>query len=54
VHGGAKLAPFTLTHEQYGIAVRKTDSDLLGAVNAAIAAFGADGTLTALEAKWFG
>lgn len=54
VHGGAKLADFTLTHEEYGLAVRKTDPDLLAAVNAALAAFAADGSLAALEKKWFG
>ncbi len=53
-HGGAKLAPFTLTHEQYGLAIRKTDPALLAAVNAALAAFESDGSLKALEAKWFG
>ena len=54
VHGGAKLAYFTLTHEDYGLAMRKTDPDLLAAVNDALAAFKADGSLKALEAKWFG
>lgn len=53
-HGGAKLAPFTLTHEEYGLAVRKSDPALLAAVNAAIAAFAADGSLKTLAAKWFG
>jgi ABC-type amino acid transport substrate-binding protein len=54
VHGGAKLAPFLLTNEHYGLAVRKSDPELLGAVNAAITAFKSDGTLKALETKWFG
>lgn len=54
IHGGAKLAPFLLTHEEYGLAVRKSDSELLQAVNAALDAFKQDGTLKALEAKWFG
>lgn len=54
VHGGAKLAPFTLTHEQYGIAVRKTDTALRDAIDAALSALDADGSLKALEAKWFG
>ncbi len=53
-HGGAKLAAFLLTGEQYGLAVRKSDSALLAAVNAAIEAFKSDGTLKSLEAKWFG
>jgi ABC-type amino acid transport substrate-binding protein len=54
VHGGAKLAPFTLTHEQYGLALRKTDTTLLAAVNTALAAMEADGSLAALKTKWFG
>jgi polar amino acid transport system substrate-binding protein/arginine/lysine/histidine/glutamine transport system substrate-binding/permease protein len=54
VHGGAKVADFTLTHEQYGLAMRKTDPDLLAAINDALAAFAADGSLKALETKWFG
>lgn len=53
-HGGAKLAPFTLTHEEYGLAMRKSDTALLAAVNAALGAFAADGTLKKLETKWFG
>ena len=53
-HGGAKLAPFTLTQEAYGLAMRKSDPALLAAVNAALAAFEADGSLKALEEKWFG
>ncbi len=53
-HGGAKLAPFTLTHEDYGLAVRKSDPALLSAVNTALDAFKADGTLQALRTKWFG
>ena len=54
VHGGAKVLGFTLTQEQYGLAVRKTDPELLAAVNAALAAFAADGSLAAMERKWFG
>jgi ABC-type amino acid transport substrate-binding protein len=54
IHGGAKLAPFTLTHEEYGLAMRKSDPALLATVNAALDAFKADGSLKALEAKWFG
>jgi len=53
-HGGAKLAPFLLTHEQYGFAFRKSDRDLTDAVDAALAAFEKDGTLKELETKWFG
>ncbi len=54
VHGGAKLTPFLLTNEEYGLAVRKSDPDLLAAINAALEAFKSDGTMKALEAKWFG
>ncbi len=53
-HGGAKLAPFLLTHEEYGLAVRKSDPDLLAAINAALDAFKQDGTMKTLETKWFG
>ena len=54
MHGGANLAPFLLTNEQYGLAVRKSDPELLAGVNAAIEAFKADGTIKSLESKWFG
>lgn len=54
VHGGAKLAGFLLTHEMYGYALRKADTDLLAAVNGALDALAKDGTLTKLQHKWFG
>lgn len=53
-HGGAKLADFLLTHEEYGLAVRKDDPDLLKAVNGALETLKSDGTLATLEKKWFG
>ena len=36
------------------MAFRKEDEDLRGAVNEIIAAMKADGTLAALQEKWFG
>jgi glutamine transport system substrate-binding protein/glutamine transport system permease protein len=53
-HGGAKLADFLLTHEEYGLALRKEDPDLLKAVNDALDALKSDGTMTKLENQWFG
>ncbi|TAM91414.1 transporter substrate-binding domain-containing protein [bacterium] len=53
-HGGAKMAPFLLTHEQYGYAFRKSDAGLTKAADDALASFEKDGTLKELEAKWFG
>ncbi|HVA38836.1 MAG TPA: transporter substrate-binding domain-containing protein [Candidatus Dormibacteraeota bacterium] len=53
-HGGAKMAPFLLTHEAYGYAFRKSTPELTKAVDQALAAFEKDGTLKSLEAKWFG
>ncbi|MDE2572058.1 MAG: transporter substrate-binding domain-containing protein [bacterium] len=53
-HGGAKLAPFLLTHEQYGYAFRKNEPELTKAVDAALETFQKDGTMKSLETKWFG
>ncbi len=53
-HGGAKLAPFLLTHEMYGYAMRKSDADLLKAVDDALAALEKGGTVKKLQEKWFG
>ena len=53
-HGGAKLAPFLLTNEVYGYAVRKEDKDLLAALNAALDDLKKDGTVKRLSEKWFG
>ena len=41
-----------LTVEEYGIAIRKEDTELLANINAAIAAMKADGTYDALLAKY--
>lgn len=40
------------TDESYGIAVCKTNTELLEKINTALAELKADGTLAALEAKW--
>ncbi|MCR4870020.1 MAG: amino acid ABC transporter substrate-binding protein [Atopobiaceae bacterium] len=42
------------TGEQYGIVVSKDNPGLLAAINEALADIKADGTLDALNAKWFG
>lgn len=47
-----KLTGDVFTDESYGIAVCKTNADLLGKINKAIAALKADGTLKTLEEKW--
>lgn len=54
VHGGAKLAPFLVTHEMYGYAFSKDNADLTKAVDTALAALKKDGTLKRLQEKWFG
>jgi len=54
IHGGAKVAPFLLTHEMYGLAIRKTNPALLKAVNDALDALKQDGTMAKLEQTWFG
>lgn len=42
------------TGEQYGIAVSKDNPGLLAAVNAALAQMQEDGSMAAIESKWFG
>lgn len=42
------------TGEQYGIVVSKDNSGLTSALNDALADLEADGTISALEVKWFG
>jgi polar amino acid transport system substrate-binding protein len=42
-----------LTTEEYGMAVRKGDTDLRNAVNRALAQMKSDGTYAALVKKWF-
>ncbi|MCL6600715.1 MAG: transporter substrate-binding domain-containing protein [Alicyclobacillus macrosporangiidus] len=53
-HGGAKTVGPLLTKEEYGFAFRKSDKDLLNAVNTALDALQKDGTIKQLEIKWFG
>jgi polar amino acid transport system substrate-binding protein len=43
-----------LSTEQYGMALRKDDSDLRNALNGALAKLKADGTYAAIVKKWFG
>ena len=50
---GLKVAGRPFTVEQYGIAVRKGESELLGRINAALAKLVADGTYQAIFEKWF-
>ncbi len=48
-----KLLPDLLTHEQLGF-IYPLGSDLVGPINAALAGIMADGTLQAINDKWFG
>ena len=43
-----------VTAEPYAVAMRRHDRGLLRAVDAALAAMAADGTLAALQQRWFG
>ncbi len=43
-----------ITHEQYGMPMRKSDPDLVAAVNAALAALRANGTYDRIYNQWFG
>lgn len=43
-----------ITHEQYGMPMRKTDPKLIAAVNQALATLHANGTYDRIYAKWFG
>lgn len=47
-----KMVGEILTEENYGIAVRKEDAALLEALNQSLKKLLADGTVTALHAKW--
>ena len=49
-----KVALQVPTGEQYGIVVSKDNPNLTAAVNEALEACTSDGTIDALEAKWFG
>ena len=54
---GFRVIPFTSTRwsqEFTSMAFRKEDEDLRGAINDIIAAMKEDGTLAALQEKWFG
>ena len=54
---GFQVIPFTSTRwsqEFTNMAFRKEDEDLRGAINDLIAEMKADGTLAALQEKWFG
>ncbi len=50
----AKLVGERLSKEQYGIAVRKTDSTLIAKINRALTLLRKDGVLDSLQNKWFG
>ena len=47
-----KLTGEIFTEEMYGVAVCKTDTDLLAKINAALAELKTEGVLTSLEEKW--
>ncbi len=51
--GNLKVTGPELTQENYGFAFRKTDPELLGAWNKALAAVKQDGTYKKIEDKWF-
>jgi polar amino acid transport system substrate-binding protein len=44
----------SFTPEQYGIAVRKGNTELLEKINKGLAAIKADGTYDKIHAQWFG
>ncbi len=50
----AKLVGERLSEEQYGIAVRKSDSTLAMKINTALIILAEDGTIDSLKNKWFG
>ncbi|WP_153101253.1 transporter substrate-binding domain-containing protein [Paraburkholderia hayleyella] len=51
---GFRVLDKPLTTEAYGIAVRKSEPQLKGAFNTALAKIKADGTYAAIVKKWFG
>jgi polar amino acid transport system substrate-binding protein len=53
-HPDMKVLPESLTHEEYGFAIRKDEPDLLKTVNAGLQKVKADGTYNKLVSKWFG
>ncbi|GAB5097688.1 glutamine ABC transporter substrate-binding protein [Caballeronia sp. HLA56] len=50
---GMRVLDQQLSTEEYGIALRKDDSDLRNALNGALAKLKADGTYAAILKKWF-
>ncbi|MEW6411759.1 MAG: basic amino acid ABC transporter substrate-binding protein [Candidatus Zixiibacteriota bacterium] len=53
-HGTAKTVGEKLSTEYYGIAVRKSDNELLGQLNKALEEFKAGDGYAELHVKWFG
>jgi polar amino acid transport system substrate-binding protein len=53
-HGTAKTVGEILSKEQYGIAVRKGETELRAAINAALVKLRTDGKYRELHIKWFG
>ena len=53
-HGGAKMVGPILSKEQYGIAVRKGDVELLKDINHALTELKNSGKYSELHQKWFG
>ncbi|MEH0834172.1 transporter substrate-binding domain-containing protein [Pectobacterium cacticida] len=51
--GGMKILPTPLTSEEYGIAVRKDETALVGEINTALEQLKADGSYQQLLDKWF-
>lgn len=52
-NAGTEVLPITLTQEQYGIAVKKGNKELLGSINGALEAMEKDGTLESIMQKYF-
>lgn len=52
--GKTEIAAVIKTDEQYGIGIKKGNTDLLGAINKALADMKADGTYDTIYTKWFG
>ncbi|MEW6050857.1 MAG: basic amino acid ABC transporter substrate-binding protein [Candidatus Zixiibacteriota bacterium] len=53
-HGGSKMVGPILSKEQYGIAVRKGDAELLQEINHALTELKNSGKYSELHQKWFG
>ncbi|WP_018248015.1 basic amino acid ABC transporter substrate-binding protein [Orenia marismortui] len=52
-HSGVKIVGKPFTTENFGIAMRKADTELLEKINAALADLKADGTYDEIYNKWF-